>query len=618
MAFPANKLLVWQQNDIAQTSCSTKPNTDHFLQFALEVSPINGNKTKRVFYLKRPYDDPFSGFKSRLRHKISEFLGVQDELPVQPIYSGDQSPAEAIDDVSLFDLFFNATEPCSLSALRIGTTDYEIVRDSAWLDNVDISLLPLVGCPVLPSCDWKYATTKVQFHWFVASDRLPLRMSRGGGHSLTDRVRLEPAEWTHVHTGPYYSPTIDNVGKFLAVVVDFDDDGILVGTVCQKPIAKLGNGKPKNDQEEEEETIFERRQKECCAKQTSAQSYRLISYNILANLYLNLKKLEQKDLFFPYCPKCFLEANYRYPLILRELEGYNADLMFLQEVDFRLQKRFLIQFLHFKNYSSVFNCKGNEVNEGLLIAFRNDRFHSLAESDGDNFTVKLSQFLEEDTENSDIRTYLRHREMLREKITSRPTILQLVRLRAKHGGQQLLCANTHLYYDPKYEEVKIIQTLLCLRYIDKIRAQLSNDSSCQIQVIFAGDFNSTPESRPIALIGGDDQILEMKPDEQNYETNAESLLVKAPFKSQLLSGSSEYTNFTRPPGSSLGFNGCLDYIWAHPPLRIEHIWPMPDHRLVTKYDALPSPIAPSDHLPILCDVQLDSDEVGSEDNARKH
>lgn len=45
-----------------------------------------------------------------------------------------------------------------------------------------------------------------------------------------------------------------------------------------------------------------------------------MSYNILADLYLDLKN-NQQDLYFPYCSKEFQEYNYRYPVLLKEIPG---------------------------------------------------------------------------------------------------------------------------------------------------------------------------------------------------------------------------------------------------------------------------------------------------------
>lgn len=53
---------------------------------------------------------------------------------------------------------------------------------------------------------------------------------------------------------------------------------------------------------------------------------------------------------------------------------YNADLLFLQEVDQRMQSRFLTKTLCANGFAVRFNSKANEVNEGLIIAFRVSKF----------------------------------------------------------------------------------------------------------------------------------------------------------------------------------------------------------------------------------------------------
>lgn len=75
---------------------------------------------------------------------------------------------------------------------------------------------------------------------------------------------------------------------------------------------------------------------------------------------------------------------------------------------------------------------------------------------------------------------------------------------------------------------------------------------------------------------------------------------------QCVSGFPEYTNYTRAAGFTGGFLGCLDYVWAYPRIQVERIVPMPEHDLVIKYGALPSKIAPSDHMPSVCDLYFPS------------
>jgi 2',5'-phosphodiesterase len=269
--------------------------------------------------------------------------------------------------------------------------------------------------------------------------------------------------------------------------------------------------------------------------------------------------------------------------------------MFLQEVDFRMNRRYLDKYLTSIGFACCFKVKAKVVNEGLMVAFRRDRFSLVNTND-----VWLTDLLNVDNypENRDISEYLQKDKEAYAMFTSRPNILQMVHLRGEYGN--LFAANTHLFFDPRYETVKVFQTLLCLRYIARMRQQFP-DALC----LFAGDFNSTPDSAAVQLIrtgvldkehvcwGGNGIALQVEgkaAEQKTYES---------------LCGYPKYTNYTHVPEIG-GFAGCLDYIWACPGINVSRVMPLPSHELVTKYGAIPSKITPSDHLPIMCDIELHS------------
>lgn len=67
------------------------------------------------------------------------------------------------------------------------------------------------------------------------------------------------------------------------------------------------------------------------AKGTAWPSVRVVSYNILADVYAQTEL--SKTVLYPYCAPYALQLDYRQNLIKKELSGYNADLVCLQEVD---------------------------------------------------------------------------------------------------------------------------------------------------------------------------------------------------------------------------------------------------------------------------------------------
>uniref|UniRef100_A0A0N4UY82 Endo/exonuclease/phosphatase domain-containing protein n=1 Tax=Enterobius vermicularis TaxID=51028 RepID=A0A0N4UY82_ENTVE len=372
------------------------------------------------------------------------------------------------------------------------------------------------------------------------------------------------------HTGVSYKPSSDDIGKYVSVIIDLGEDTIKRFAVTKNPVAAVP----------EEQLIFEERQN----VKVIEVRLRVMSYNILADLYLNLRQ-PQDDLFFPYCPKVYQEYAYRYPLLLREIPGYNADLIFLQEVDERFRRRFLLPYMEELGYETRFKKKGLAVTEGLAICFRKDKLRFVL--------IFLNVIPSHLIKNVDIINYLDQNLQLKEHFFSRPAVIQLLLLGSTTDEDVLLMAgNTHLHYDPQEENIKVMQALLCARHIAHKAQELQlKHPNGKIYKLLAGDFNSTPDG-PV------------------YDLISKGILGTSvsTFLNPMLSlvGDPPYTNYTRftRNGDILGFSGCLDYIWGDPGIKVVQTIPMPSDELVKKHTALPSVISPSDHLPLICDILL--------------
>ncbi|CAG2066169.1 unnamed protein product, partial [Timema podura] len=101
-------------------------------------------------------------------------------------------------------------------------------------------------------------------------------------------------------------------------------------------------------------------------------SFRVVSYNILADLYADSEVARTQ--LYPYCPSYALTIDYRKQLILRELLGYNADLICLQEVDSKIFDLDLTPVLGSVGYEGVFHRKGGTVSEGVACLFHKSKF----------------------------------------------------------------------------------------------------------------------------------------------------------------------------------------------------------------------------------------------------
>lgn len=97
-------------------------------------------------------------------------------------------------------------------------------------------------------------------------------------------------------------------------------------------------------------------------------SLRVMTYNVLSDRYCN------RDDAFDYCSPQYLTIGYRKRLVIKELLGYKADIMCLQEVDESIFRKLYSKKLREVGYRYMFNRKGNSSSEGLALMHRSSRF----------------------------------------------------------------------------------------------------------------------------------------------------------------------------------------------------------------------------------------------------
>ena len=87
--------------------------------------------------------------------------------------------------------------------------------------------------------------------------------------------------------------------------------------------------------------------------------FRVVSYNILANVYASSEYARR--VLYPYCDGHALDQEYRQCLIAKELLGYHADIVSLQEVGSKCFSQFLQPTLHHWGYGGCFHAKAGQV-----------------------------------------------------------------------------------------------------------------------------------------------------------------------------------------------------------------------------------------------------------------
>uniref|UniRef100_A0A182YFG9 2',5'-phosphodiesterase 12 n=2 Tax=Anopheles stephensi TaxID=30069 RepID=A0A182YFG9_ANOST len=320
--------------------------------------------------------------------------------------------------------------------------------------------------------------------------------------------------------------------------------------------------------------------------------FRVVSYNLLAELYSDSDY--SRTVLFAYTPPYALEMDYRKQLFIKEILGYRGDIVCLQEVDTKIFSLDLVPIFHQKNLAGHYKAKRN-VAEGLATFYDTDKFE-LVEKDG----VIISEILQRYPEVWDI---IRNKKPLVERVENRSSALQLTLLRSsKHDtSKHLLVANTHLYFHPDADHVRLLQFGFSMLYVreqyERIRQQYNLQES-ELALLFCGDFNSVPECGIYKLMTERFVGADFIDWQSNKEEAVENLTLSQPFKMGSACGCPPFTNYT------VGFTACIDYIFYQTGvLTVNDVIPMPSEQELSMYEAIPSPVFPSDHVALVANLE---------------
>jgi 2',5'-phosphodiesterase len=75
----------------------------------------------------------------------------------------------------------------------------------------------------------------------------------------------------------------------------------------------------------------------------------------------------------------------------------------------------------------------------------------------------------------------------------------------ENPGEHFLLSNTHLFFHPEADFIRLLQAVVCTKYLEKLKHDLlytnnSDNKIKNIRIIFSGDFNSDPPSHAFTYI----------------------------------------------------------------------------------------------------------------------
>ncbi|XP_021620416.1 carbon catabolite repressor protein 4 homolog 1 isoform X2 [Manihot esculenta] len=340
---------------------------------------------------------------------------------------------------------------------------------------------------------------------------------------------------------------------------------------------------------------------------SSSGNFTVLSYNILSDVYATSET-------YSYCPSWALSWPYRRQNLLREIVGYRADIVCLQEVQSDHYEEFFAPELDKHGYQALYKRKTNEVYngnthtiDGCATFFRRDRFSHVKKYEVE-FNKAAQSLTEAVVPSAQRKTALNR--------LVKDNVALIVVLEAKFSNQgadnlgkrQLLCvANTHVSVHHDLKDVKLWQVLTLLKGLEKI-ATSADIPIAPHSLLAMGKVDSLhPDlvADPLGILRPHSKLTHQLPLVSAYSSFAR-LGVGLGLEQQrrrMDPGTNEplFTNCTRD------FLGTLDYIfYTADSLTVESLLELLDEESLRKDTALPSPEWSSDHIALLAEFRCKS------------
>ena len=547
--------------------------------------------------------------------------------------------------------------------LEVGGAAYRVVVNPPAVVCAALSGAPLAGCPLAPALDLAFAEREAcRYQWQRRQEAEggPPAASAATGTPLAPPRALGAAGWEAVPagdgnggTGPSYTPTQDDIGWTLRVVVTpgsvvgggdagpwFGDPAVALapGPTEAGPPSRASDGRA-----------------DLVPTPTTPPRLRVVTYNLLADQYAATDKA--KDVLFSHCPPHHLDPAYRRSLAAAELTAYAADIICLQEVDERAFEGVLSPVLSAAGFTGRYTNKASSVREGAALFWREARFECVDWRDvvlkdvfaavlregegggegGDGDDTQPSSSLSLAARHGRLLPMLRSSAWLRDALAKVSTVAQVgllvPRARAVAPAvpdSPLLVTNTHLFFHPGAPHIRTLHVVAALTEAADVanRARVRGVMTTPPAPLFCGDLNSDLNDgvpgtiellREGTLSSGfwdwglgacfrydDDGVVDAEPGTPLSPPDPTTaprdgltpIDITIPFHLAPSDGlATPYTNHVR------GYAGLLDYVWTDERVLRPIGGPPPPLDRVRGEDYIPNAVFPSDHVAVIADLE---------------
>ncbi|XP_022232053.1 2',5'-phosphodiesterase 12 isoform X2 [Drosophila obscura] len=353
--------------------------------------------------------------------------------------------------------------------LRVIDQIFSIVLNQPWVDFLQLPKCILAGFLIYPN--------KFHIQFAVREHCYGMWLKSRQREAIT-------ANWEKCGEGLTYQVAQKDVGYYIKFAVTPRNKEGISGPIAEEISKCVVQAVP-------DVFPFQIRQQHTVKLLSEPSHIRVVTYNILADLYADSEYSRQT--LFPYCSPQSLLIDYRKQLLIKELIGYNTDLICLQEVDQKIFDVDLKNVLEMPphNFYGMMAPKGI-CTEGVSVFFRRSRFDLLG-----SHVLHLGKSIPSLSIFEPLWNKIKTNKQLAARICNRSTTLQICLLKVKETDKYVLVANTHLYFHPDADHIRLLQIGFALTYIEHIHKQSMMEHNItnpqNIGLIFCGDFNSVPE-----------------------------------------------------------------------------------------------------------------------------
>ena len=351
---------------------------------------------------------------------------------------------------------------------------------------------------------------------------------------------------------------------------------------------------------------------------TAQEILSILSYNILCDKYATTTQ-------YGYTPISVLHWGRRRRLILDEIVFQDADVICMQEVDRESFQTYFQYELASRGYKGIFYPKSRaktmaeaeaKLVDGCAIFYKSKKYICL-----DKMVVDFGS------------TAINRQDMKGEhdifnRVMPRDNISVVGFFENRMTGARFMIGNAHIYWDPLYADVKLVQVAILMEAISKKAEEWARKAACEDKSVYRHSDDESPD-------GTSESIEEFGPSLQYASGTQIPLILCGDFNSDHASGvyelitqgelsgahhdltSRNYGNFTRDgmyhpfklksaynvmgelnfTNYTPNFTGVIDYIWySHNAMEVRGLLGNVDEQYLRRVPGFPNAHFPSDHL----------------------